>query len=173
MRWSNSWLAAPAPFGLVLSVFTGLMVLVGFAVRIAYDGDAVRPRHALRADVLGCYELIALDAVPAGYRDDVARMRLFRLRAEVLEPGRIWQRVDLPRPCTNGRPLAWGADSLTDTVRLGWSDGFVGVTFSFSAPTGSSSWTGSARAWTDVVGADVRLGRFRAQRIPCVVRKAF
>ena len=145
------------------------------------SGDALAQqlplvRNALRAELVGCYTLVT---PPEG----AARRALYnassfvRLDSQPMEygtPGVIRAMVPLtpanianaPRP----RPYRprWMADSLSDTVRLSFVDGFSGAVFVLAAPPGRRDTLTGRRfeAW-DFSPAETSHGPARAIRQPC------
>lgn len=145
-----------------------LLFLIALVVMVATQGDALRPRRGLRADVLGCVHVGNAPAVKAAHLSQFTTLTEIRLRREY-QPHSTWaRRVELPAGQTVHRTirLSWRADSMTDTIRVTASDGFVGVTMSFAA-SAHSPWWGRAAAWTDVAGAESDLGRIRVDPTRC------
>ena len=155
-------------WGAFAHVLLTLALLIAIVTSVATKDDAIRPRRGLRADVLGCMHVSNAPAVEAAHLDQAASLTDIRLQGE-LQPHSTWlRRVALPAGQTVYRTinLGWAADSMTDTVRVIASDGFVGVTMSFAA-TPRAPWRGRAEAWTDVVGNEKNLGRIRVEPTTC------
>lgn len=133
-------------------------------------------RNALRAEIVGCYTLftapvggvetqlynassvVRLDAQPIGYGTPGV------VRAMIpLTPANI-PRALRPRPYTPG----WTADSLSDTVRLSFVDGFSGAIFVLRARPGRpDTLTGCRFEVFDVGVMNASPGPARAVRRPC------
>jgi hypothetical protein len=106
------------------------VLLIALVIMVAWKADAVHPRGALRADVLGCLRVDSAPTVAGASVNGHTTLSLIRLRKE-REPHSSWARrveLSLGRTLAPRLRLSWVADSMTDTVRVIASDGFVGVT---------------------------------------------
>jgi len=139
--------------------------------------DSVPPaRRALRPDLVGCYALSA-GQHPLSQSEYYRASGLVRLDTTVApkwappEAFRMLVPLDSSPADLSLRHLgpSWWADSLTDSVRLSFSDGFSGAFLVFLAPPGVRVDTLHGRianAWDD--GAVVTDGApARAVRVPC------
>jgi hypothetical protein len=171
-RVFNPALFAPGLTGWCASALAlvGLVLVMSLAVMIAWNAAAVHPRGALRADVLKCLHVDTAPTVIGANLTDRTSLSVIRLREERV-PHSSWERrVELPPGRTLAPPwqLSWVADSMTDTVRVTASDGFVGATLRFAASS-RLPWWGRVEAFTDVAGNERDLGRIRVDTIPCAV----
>ena len=160
----------------------GLLSCVGVALLSAVSvsrAGAQRPpllRNGLRTELVGCY---ALFTAPAGGTERAlynasARVRLDSQPHDYQTPGVFRVMVPLtpanipmgprPRPYT---PI-WMADSLTDTVRLSFVDGFSGGVFVLAARPGRpDTLTGRRFERWDFGPMETTHGYARAIRQPC------
>ena len=117
-----------------------LVIASGLSLLWCVDAHGQRPtmRNGLRADVLGCYALYSGPArVGNSLYNASPSVRLDSLRVGTLGPdtvpGVLRAMVPLTvsnEPMTARRgPPSWMADSLSDTVRLSFVDGFSGAVF--------------------------------------------
>lgn len=125
------------------------LVLALSACQIANEGEPELYRSALRADLVGCYALWTgrgervgssfWNASPVIYLDSTPHQWTERDTV----PGTLRMLVRLD---TGGRPIdppehrdnpfrGWWADSLTDSIRLSFSDGFSGAQLVLSGPS--------------------------------------
>jgi hypothetical protein len=155
-------------WGAFAHIMATLVLLIALAVMVATKDDALQPRRRLRADVMGCLHVWNAPAVEAAHLTHFTTLSDIRLTSE-FRPHSTWaRRVEIPaeKALYPGIRLSWVADSMTDSIRVVASDGFVGVTMTFAASP-HSSWWGRAEAWTDIVGAERDLGRIRVDPIAC------
>ena len=158
---------------------TLVMLAVTACHRAPAEGRAWVPRSALRRELVGCLALrdargraadsgyygasprVWLDTVPIGSIDPLAGAAwlLRRLDAE----GRPLDQA-VPHPLFSPR---WTADSLTDSVRLSFHDGFSGAVFILAAPAGADTLRGRAVEYWDVGPSKTNRGRVWALRIRC------
>ena len=148
--------------------------------RDATSSEATVPRKKLRTDVLGCYALYGErgERVDTTYYNASPVVRLDSADPEgiVASSKGFWRSVvaldTLGRPSGTTRamlPPTWRADSLTDTVRISFVDGFSGAEFVFSVPLGArDTLRGRALHHTDVGPPHTySLGVAHAIRISC------
>jgi hypothetical protein len=133
-----------------------IAVGVANAQRAASERSTVPPRRTVRTEALGCYVLLNDDLHPIGgsYQYSSAHVRLDSTsdsRPGVV-PGEFrrlltfsgsWQPT---YPAQVRIPPMWSADSLTDSVRFAFSNGFVGTAFTFAVPAEAAD-TLRGRAW--------------------------
>jgi hypothetical protein len=134
-------------------------------------------RRALRIDALGCYGLLTshggsvdttyYNASPVVRLDGVASAKTL-----ATDPG-TWQVIPFdtrgrPSRTTRGMlPPSWTADSLSDTVRISFVNGFSGAEFAFALPrSGRDTLHGRATEFWDFAPSTDR-GRAHAVRVPC------
>jgi hypothetical protein len=141
-------------------------------------GEALQqPRDALKTELIGCYALYT----PAGklldstFYNSSPLVRLdstpLGITARDTVPG-VFRR--LVRLDSNGRPIdpdaprfrAWWADSLTDSVRLSFSDGFSGAQVILAASGRGDTLVGRIEEHWDFAPPNSR-GRVRAIRVHC------
>ncbi len=140
------------------------------------------PRDALRDELLGCFALYTprgklLDST---FYNSSPRVRLDSLAVGITArdtmPGvvrRMWrldaagQRLDRDDPQSLfGR--VWWADSLTDSVRLSFSDGFSGAEVILAAPNpAADTLNGRIEEHWDMGPTTNQRGRVRAVRVRC------
>ncbi len=161
-----------------------IAVLLSVACAHAPDVRAYPPpvaRQALRADILGCFALFDArgHAVKGNFYGAADTVRLDSAHARGLSSRIDPQRVMLidPRAVagTSARPSstevgpAWSADSLTDTIRLSFSNGYSGAEFYLNAPRGAGDTLfGRAMEHWGAGPRDVDRGRALAVRVGCV-----
>jgi hypothetical protein len=131
-----------------MSAHRSLIIASGLTLLWSADARAQRPiiRNGLRADLLGCYALYSdpprvgrslYNASPF-VRLDSSRVGTFGsdtipgvIRALV----RVYATEEQVTPARrSSRDPTWMADSLTDTVRLSFVNGFSGAVFVLAAP---------------------------------------
>jgi hypothetical protein len=144
----------------------------------------VIPRRALRDDVLGCYALfgedgrrvdttyynaspvVALDSMPWRMSDSVRMDDSLR---------GMWRRLfafdtlgDVSRTTRGMNPPDWSADSLSDTIRVSFVNGFSGAVFVLAAPPGHvDTLRGRALEFWDYGPSETRRGSAYAIRVRC------
>lgn len=135
------------------------------------------PRNALRAELVGCYALFTTPAGGGAEKLLYNASPSVRLDAQPVEygtPGVVRAMIPLtpasfpmprrPRP----RSPVWFADSLTDTVRLSFVDGYSGGVFVLAAPAGRvDTLTGRRFEQWDAGPMETTHGPARAIRQPC------
>ena len=144
-------------------------------------GQRLIIRNGPRADLLGCYALYAgLQRAGSFLYNASPSVRLDSSRVRTLgsdtASGGVRAMVPLdeanePMTSPRRRPLAprWMADSLTDTVRLSFVDGFSGTVFVLAAP-GSRPDTLTGRlfqSWDFGPPFETTHGPAHAVRQPC------
>jgi hypothetical protein len=157
----------------------GWILLAALSVVSNSAALAQRPpllRNELRSELVGCYALftapvggvertlynassfVRLDGQPVDYpTPGVARTMIPLTPANITEAHR-------PRPFTP----RWTADSLTDTVRLSFVDGFSGGVFVFAArPSRPDTLIGRRFERWDFGPMETTHGMARAIRRPC------
>jgi hypothetical protein len=141
-------------------------------------------RDALRTDLLGCYTLFdekglpaeaRLTWVPAIVRLDSAAARMsspthgtWRWAERLGHGGEALPDFGRDAPWAN----AWAADSLTDSIRVDFSNGLGGSGFVLDAPAavqGADTLHGRARAYYDSSDPEER-GRASAVRVECPLK---
>src|SRR6266550_3729151 len=134
-----------------------------------------QPRDALRTELIGCYELYtaAGKLLDSTFYNSSPRVRLdstaLGITARDTVPG-VFRR--LVRLDPNGRPVdlddpgfrAWWADSLTDSVRLSFSDGFSGAQVILAVAGRGDTLLGRIEEHWDFAPPNSR-GRVRAVRV--------
>jgi hypothetical protein len=136
------------------------------------------PRNALRTEALGCYELLDSAGRNASLSmEGVAPLIRLDSALDPMQPNSATRRLDtfgfgVPSrfdPVYRDLHPRWTADSLSDTLRLTFTNGFVGAVFSVNLPANMRPDTLSGRAWSfqDIVGADRNRGPAWAIRRPC------
>jgi hypothetical protein len=154
-----------------------IVALSGVAIS---DAPAQRPplsRNGLRGELVGCYALYtsrAGEAERALYNAS-ALVRLDSQPIDYPTPGVARAMipltpVNLPTPPQRPRPYSprWWADSLSDTVRLSFIDGFSGAVFVLAAPPGRpDTLTGRRFESWDFGPMETTHGPARAIRRPC------
>ena len=128
----------------------------------------------LRTEAVGCYRLDLAPGVDSEWRRGVSPVFVttFRLHPELntrvpfgFRAISGWPHVpsDTMRHIDGG----WGADSLTDSIRVSMGDGYEGVSLTLSPANGD--WRGVARYYSDADPPRVHheLGQVRARRITC------
>ena len=162
-----------------------LFIASGLGVVCCADAAAQRPaaRTGLRTEVLGCYALYSgLKRVGVAQLYNASpSVRLDSLRAS-RQAGDTVPAVRAMVPLNaSGEPVAparprpyspsWTADSLSDTVRLSFVDGFSGAVFVLDAPRGRpDTLRGRLYELWDVGPSETTHGPARAVRQPCVRR---
>ena|SRR5437764_10000991 len=147
------------------------------------QGAEQPPRDALRSDLLGCYRLYTASGNPLSpdsFRNAAPFVRLDSVslgvsgRDSVRGVFRLLVRLD-----RNGRPMdpdypsryhtpSWWADSLSDSIRLSFSDGFTGTTVILMAPSPAlDTLSGRVEEWGDVGPTIIDRGGARSVRVPC------
>ena len=140
---------------------------------IAPTAAAQMTRVGLRADLVGCYTLdpgvgpplynaasrVRLDSTTVQATDAGANRRVLPLDFE----GRPWSSP--PRP--GHLPPTWWADSLSDTVRVSFVDGFSGAVYVLAAPPRATTLRGRAYNRWDAGPSTTDERRVRAIRRPC------
>jgi hypothetical protein len=161
-------------------------VVVALALSVWYTRSerGVLARRALRSEIVGCYALygnkgqrvdttyqhasplVRLDStLPSGVVATFAGM--FRVLIAFDSLGR-------PRGTTSEMfPPTWSADSLSDTIRVSFGDGFSGAEFSLAAPPRAldTLWGRAAEHW-DSPPSTTRRGSAYALRVPCPIANA-
>jgi hypothetical protein len=155
---------SPAPGATVRAfVVAAMMIEPVRAGGVAAAQAPVLTRNALRADALGCFVLLdsrrqsvagLLRRAPARVRLDSARDRPSTFPNATTTLWRIEYRDSTNRvvgvtPAT-GLASSWSADSLTDSIRIRFSDGFTGSGFVFALPSATRSDALFGRAYTFV-----------------------
>jgi hypothetical protein len=132
-------------------------------------------RNGLRAELVGCYALSTTGGGGAERQlyNVSALIRLDSQPVEYLTPGVVRTVVPLAPanlPTAHPRPFTprWTADSLTDTVRLSFVDGFSGGVFVLAARPGRPDTLAGRRfeRW-DFGPMETGHGPARAIRQPC------
>ena len=161
-----------------------IWIVVGtLCVASASTGHAQRPllRNGLRAELVGCY---ALFTAPAGdaQRSLYNASASVRLDSQAVDPrgsrsSSTALRLLTPLTAPNAPMVAsprqftrtWTADSLTDTVRLSFVDGFSGAVFVFAAPRTNPDTLFGRRSehWDFGPPFETTHGLARAIRQPC------
>ena len=147
------------------------------------QGPEQPPRDALRSDLLGCYRLynssgnplhpdslphvvafIRLDSMSLGVSGRDSVPGVFRLMVRLDRHARAIDPDDLPRY----HMPSWWADSLSDSIRLSFSDGFTGTTVVLMAPTPPQDtlW-GRVEMWGDVGPTTIDRGGAHGVRVRC------
>ena len=140
-------------------------------------GPLAPPRHALRAELLGCYALYteAGKLLDSSFHNASPLVRL-----DSNSTGKVPTALrSLARLDTAGTPLDsldahspfgrdWWTDSLSDSVRLSFSDGFSGALVILAAPPGRADtlWGRIEEHW-DMGPSVNQRGRVRALRVSC------
>lgn len=129
------------------------------AVAIAYETHrrsagprslpAVAARSALRAEALGCWALYGADGRPAPFtlflapavaRLDSTRGSLPSTQLTSRDAFRVDSRDQRLAHRYNGREQAhWSADSLSDSIRIGFSNGHSGSRLVLALPAGAAT----------------------------------
>ena len=164
-----------------------LIIGSGITVLWCADADAQSPqpviRNGLRADVVGCYALYSgkarvgnslYNATPSVRFDSVT---IGGLGIADSVPG--IRRALIPLTASNEPvaarrgPPSWVADSLTDSVRLSFVNGFSGTVFILAAPLGrSDTLTGRLfESWDFGPPFQTTHGPARAVRQSCSTRR--
>jgi hypothetical protein len=140
-------------------------------------------RNALRVDLLGCYvlfdgrghlldssyynafSLVLLDSTPTWGTDQDSQPGIVRVMSRVDSSGR---RIT-PGKSGFDRGPSWWVDSLTDTLRMSFSNGFSGAVLKLAAIPGSrDTLRGRIEEHWDVGPPFVtNRGKARVVRIPC------
>ena len=156
------------------------LAILTFPISACPRTPATRPpssiRHELRAELLGCYALYT----PAGKLLDSSFYNaspLVRLDSVSTGKGPMGFR-SLVRLDSAGTPIDpdprspfgrdWWADSLSDSVRLSFSDGFSGAVVILAAPPGQRDtlWGRIEEHW-DMGPTVNQRGRVQALRLAC------
>lgn len=134
-------------------------------------------RRALRAEVLGCYALFGENGrIDTTYYNASPLVRLDSGAPRQANDSSPWHPRSLTALDSLGAPSRttrgmwapdWSADSLTDTVRISFSNGFSGAVFVLSAPPGSDTLRGRAYESWDVGPSITRRGAAHAVRVRC------
>ena len=168
---------------LIAYVVAGSAILC-MASRVASAQAPVLTRRALRREALGCFTLFdahrqstwgRLRNAPAIARLDSAANAL---HTNLYPRGATYRRVEsrdmgnyvIAESSPNRLAPVWSADSLSDSIRIVFSDGYTGSGFIFALPTGSRGDSLVGRAYTFVdAGPPYRTDRGRAfaVRRPC------
>jgi hypothetical protein len=137
------------------------------------------PRRTLRLEVLGCYALFGADGrrVDTTYYNASPLVRLDSGSASGTVDSVAGMLRDLVALDTLGRPSrttrgllgpTWTADSLSDTIRVSFVNGFSGAEFVLAAPPrGGDTLRGRAVEHWDFGPATTRRGAAHAVRIAC------
>jgi len=139
------------------------------------------PRHGLRAELVGCYALykpdgrlldssyynssplVRLDSTSTGFATDTGRS-VFRYLARLDSTGNPVEHAG-PRTFFN---RIWWADSLSDSVRLSFSDGFSGAVAILAAPPNrTDTLLGRIEEHWDMGPTINQRGAVRAVRFTC------
>ena len=143
--------------------------------------SAQLPRSGLRAELLGCYALYKPDGkrLDSSFYNSSPLVRLDSIAARMTSETSPAAFRSLVRLDSVGNPVdqldptsflgrMWWADSLTDSVRLSFSDGFSGALAILAAPHGRAD-TLSGRIEEDWdMGPSVnQRGAVRALRVKC------
>lgn len=135
------------------------------------------PRHALGCFVLledqrqsawgrlrGASAIVRLDSVPLEISSHTSDAGSMLRRVEWRDSANHVIGATPRSPSTSLSPLAlWSADSLADSIRIRFTDGFTGSVFVFALPSGSHSDTLFGRAYTFVdAGPPYQTDRGRA-----------
>ena len=133
-------------------------------------------RLELRRELLGCYALYDSSGAPitSGYYH---ASPIVRLDSGIVRPGphglesafRYAIRLDTARqPVTRGGAVRfWWADSLTDSIRISFSDHMSGAFVTLAAPTHSDTLRGWIENHWDVGPSATDHRSIRAVRVPC------
>ena len=140
------------------------------------------PRNALRVELLGCYALympndrlldstfynasplVRLDSAPLGISGRDTMPGVFRVFIRLDKDGSPLEPVD-PQ---NHIGHAWWADSLSDSIRVSFSDGFSGAVVILAAPPAAhDTLRGRIEEHWDVGPTITGRGMVRAIRIRC------
>ena len=135
-------------------------------------------RHALRADAVGCYALLTdrWRRVDTTYYNasPVVRLDSGRAGPALANNQGIWPVVALdtlgrPSRTTRGRlSPSWSADSLSDSVRISFVNGFSGAEFVFALPQrGGDTLHGRAEESWDFRPSATDRGSAHAVRVVC------
>ena len=140
-------------------------------------------RYGLRADVVGCFALrwtprrppqqeyyrasaqVRLDTAVRTLRTPRSVPGVARQLARLDAGGRA---MDTVAARTWAAPPAWSADSLTDSIRVSFLDGFSGAMFVFAAAPGADTLPGRAENhWDSGPPFVTDLGTATAVRVYC------
>jgi hypothetical protein len=172
----------------VLLVVVGTLVafpsIADYSARahLAKQGRPMIARNALRPEALGCYELLdsarqnaskSMEGVPAIIRVD-SMVDVMRGTAPGITSSRTLGAAAAGKPVYRD-PISrdmhprWSADSLTDTVRLVFTNGFSGAVFALNLPVNSRGdpLKGRAKTFVDVAPLEGPEGNAWAIRRDC------
>ena len=162
-----------------VSLSTVLLIMFGVSRWARRPEDPILARRALRSEVLGCYALYGdngrrvdttyYNASPVVRLDSTVSPHVADRFAGMLRVLVSLDTLGQPDEPTSGvLPPTWRSDSLTDTIRLSFVNGFSGAEFSFAAPRGSlDTLRGRAAEHRDFGPSTTNRGAARALRIPC------
>lgn len=154
------------------------------AVGVASAQAPVLTRRALRREALGCFTLFDAhrQSTWGRLRNAPAIARLVSapnaLDTHLYPPGATYRRVEsrdmgnyvIVESSPNRLAPVWSADSLSDSIRILFSDGYTGSGLIFALPSGDRADSLVGRAYTFVdAGPPYRTDRGRAfaVRRPC------
>ncbi|HUQ18664.1 MAG TPA: hypothetical protein VM099_03535 [Gemmatimonadaceae bacterium] len=150
--------------------------------RLTKQSPRIMARNALRAEALGCYELLdsagqnaskSMEGVPAIIRVDSmvdltrdmpAGMTSLRTLGAATVGTPVYR-----DPISRDMHPRWSADSLTDSVRLVFTNGFTGALFALNLPVNNRGDTlkGRAKTFVDVAPLEGPEGNAWAVRRHC------
>lgn len=146
------------------------------AQAVAKQGWPKGARLGLRSEVLGCYALY--DSSGARLQrtyynsSPVIRLDSATLRSSkssAAGPLRYLVRLDTAGRMVRkgGEARMWWADSLTDSIRISFSDHLSGAFVVLAVPDGADTFTGRIENQWDVGPSITDQGRIHARRVPC------
>jgi hypothetical protein len=163
-----------------LGIMLASLALACHEPRYVTDGEPL-VRDLLRSDLLGCYELFSANGKPldSSYYNSSPRIQLDSMSLGVTArdtwPGiyrsalRLDQQgipVDQP-DSLNQHFRSWWADSLSDSIRISFSDGHSGTLLVLSAPDnhGDTLHGRLGESWD--FAPDTPHGKGKAIHVPC------
>ena len=166
------------------SGFFAVLCFIAYLGASETEAQEPIPRDGLRRELVGCYALFGDDERPvdsSGYYNASPRVRLDSLPVSATvrdnRPGivRVLHRLNAGgRRQAASSPIefrspAWSADSLTDSIRLSFSNGLSGASFILAAPsTAADTLEGRAEEhWDFGPPFETPRGRARAVRVRC------
>ena len=159
-----------------------ISTLVAIVCMACSTGDSQeKPRDALRAELVGCYAiytragklldstfynsspLVRLDSTPLGITAHDTVPGIIRAMARLDQSGRPLDQT----PPTRFSFRSWYADSLSDSIRISFSNGFSGAEAILAAPGRVDTlWGRIVENW-DVGPTTNSRGRIYAVRVRC------
>jgi len=162
----------------VLLSAAALTAIVGMAWWRSRPEQEASLRRALRGDLLGCYALFGADGrrIDTTYYNasPIVRLDSAALAGTIDSLAGMWRQLaaldtlGMARRTTRGMwAPSWSADSLSDTIRVSFVNGFSGAEFVLAAPPGVDTLRGRAAEHWDFGPGTKRRGAAHAIRVPC------